>query len=214
MRLNNWKAGRCQQSRKASFYTQPNHLRLVLCLWEFVAMDVIVHPWFLSVSKSPRYFFDQKCNRFQRWHTHKKNDIQRWLCDWHPKVFLGTRGSSLSLSLFTQLFCCIYCTSRCLNLFVRNTATLLTVYLSVFSLLNWWLAPFVLALWNAACSSLSRLLLCKSPMSVSDTGQSLHWWGSFICAPWNLPSNPKKYSYRSYSDRSTPLTLLLVSQPY
>src|SRR4029434_6303458 len=38
--------------------------------------------------------------------------------------------------LFTQLFCCICCTSRCLNLFVRNTAILLSVYLSVFSLLK------------------------------------------------------------------------------
>src|SRR4029434_232518 len=39
-------------------------------------------------------------------------------------------------TLFTQLFCCICCTSRCLNILVRNTATLLTVYLSVFSLLK------------------------------------------------------------------------------
>ena len=59
--------------------------------------------------------------------------------------------SCLLSPLFTQLFCCICCTSRCLNLFVRNTATLLTVYLSVFSLLKgWWLVLFVLA-----CSSLS-----------------------------------------------------------
>ena len=64
--------------------------------------------------------------------------------------------SCLLSPLFTQLFCCICCTSRCLNIFVRNKATLLTVYLSVFSLLKgWWLVLFVLALWNAACSSLS-----------------------------------------------------------
>src|SRR4029434_4406885 len=29
---------------------------------------------------------------------------------------------------FTRLFCCICCTSCCCNLFVRNTATYLTVY--------------------------------------------------------------------------------------
>src|SRR4029434_1737161 len=53
--------------------------------------------------------------------------------------------------LSTQLFCCIFCMSRCFDLFVRTTATLLTVYLLVFSLLNGrWLVLFVLA-----CSSLS-----------------------------------------------------------
>src|SRR4029434_3522352 len=38
--------------------------------------------------------------------------------------------------LFTQFFCCICCPSQCFNLFVRNTVTLLTVYLSGFSLLK------------------------------------------------------------------------------
>src|SRR4029434_4846702 len=44
--------------------------------------------------------------------------------------------SCLLATLVTQLFCCICCKSRCLNIFVRNTATLWTVYLSVFSLLK------------------------------------------------------------------------------
>ena len=76
-------------------------------------------------------------------------------------------------------------------------------------------------------SSYSESLLMSSGLASlhSCYGNNMRAWsrhpkiyigfrGSCNCAPWILPSNlwpRKKKSYRSYSDRSTPLTLLLVS---